>query len=309
MDPLFSNRKFIDIDTLETVDKYIDEICSDPDFLCKNNENIEMCGKNTTIYSNVDNVKNICEEIKQANVCENDIKECIVLANNYTFEDSRQFVTTSFSNIIIPITKAFDNDGNQKFIRLPSLSSTKKKNSNEICSVCACMDRFAKSPGAGAKDGYTSPRQNTCTYDDDFEYYYYPLYVDQIRDGIKNTPSVLVGPNGKYTVLNKNIIHIKTESDLNSVNLYNILVKNGIANGVAKNFINNLYKNNEQSLKELELYLLGKDKAGNKSTFGKSVFGKSVFGKSVNSNLNSNLSFYFIIAIVLFVIYILMKNN
>ena len=81
------------------------------------------------------------------------------------------------------------------------------------------MDRFAKSPGAGANDGYTSPRQNTCTYNDDFEYYYYPLYVDQIRDGVKDTPDVLVGPNGKYTILNKNIIHIKTENDLTSVQI------------------------------------------------------------------------------------------
>ena len=63
-----SNRKFIDNDTSEIVDKYIDEICSNSDFLCNN---IDLCGNNTSIYANVENVRNICDNIKEANICEN----------------------------------------------------------------------------------------------------------------------------------------------------------------------------------------------------------------------------------------------
>ena len=76
MDPLqiITNRKFIDIDTVQSVDAYIDEICSDPDFLCKTDEHKRVCGTNTSIYTNIENVNNICENIKQANICENDIK-------------------------------------------------------------------------------------------------------------------------------------------------------------------------------------------------------------------------------------------
>jgi hypothetical protein len=300
MDPLeiITNRKFIDIDTYESVDNYINEICADPDFLCKSDEHKRVCGTNTSIYTSVNNVNEICENIKEANVCENDIKECVVLANN-TFEDSKQFVSTSFSNIIIPIPKAFDNDGNQKFIRLPALSSTKKKNSNEICSVCACMDRFAKSPGSGYNDTYTSPRQNTCVFGDEFEYYYYPYYVDQIRDKIKDTPIVKIGPNGKYHLLNKNIIHIRTEDDLNSVNLYNILVKNGISPNVTLEFMKGiLYKNDKESLKELDLFLTTQKQT--KSRFGK----KSSFGQTQQTYKNN---FFLHFVFVVFMVIILMQ--
>jgi hypothetical protein len=248
-----SNRKFIDNDTSEIVDKYIDEICSNPEFLCTN---IELCGNNTSIYANVENVRNICDNIKEANICENDVKECIVLAEN-TFDESQKYVSTSFVNIIIPIKNGLDDEGNQKFIRLPPLSGSKKKNSNEVCNVCACMDRFARSPGSGFND-YTSPGQNACVYGDDFEYYYYPLYVEEIRNKLKNAPIITIG--GKYKIINSNIIHVNTEDDLSSCNLYNLLIKNGISKNVILNFINNiLYKDDKQASKELNLCLLNKE--------------------------------------------------
>jgi hypothetical protein len=290
MSEAVTNRKFIDIDTLQSVDNYIDEICSDPDFLCRNEQHKEMCGKNTTIYASIDNVNNICENIKQANICENDIKECVVLADN-TLEGSQKFVSTSFSNIIIPIPKAFDKDGNEKFIRLPSLSSTRKKNSNEICSVCACMDRFARSPGSGFND-YTSPRQNKCVFGDKFQYYYYPVYIQQIRDKIKDSPPVVLG--GKK-VVNTNIIHISTDNDLLITKLYEILIENGISETITYEFLTNvLYGDNEQSLKELKAYLINKKKKKTSTT------NKSSFGKGGNSNF-----FYILIIIVIFLFYIL----
>lgn len=292
---IISNRKFIDIDTLESVDKYIDEICSDPNFLCKNDEHKSMCGANTSIYSNRENVETICENIKQANICENDIKECIVSAEN-TFENSQMYVSTSFLNIIIPIPDAYDNDGNIKFIRLPALAASRKKDSNEICSVCACMDRFARSPGSGFND-YTSPGQNRCVYGEKFEYYYYPLYVEQIRNKLTNAPKVTLG--GKYDVINKNIIHINTEDKLTSPNLYNTLVKNGISEGIAKKFIVNvLYKTDKQSIKDLELYLL--NKKTNKST-------KSSFSGFDNTNNDSFFIYLIFISLVIFLLINLLK--
>ena len=123
-----SNRTFQNNDTAEQIDRYIDEICSDSTFLCKNKE---LCGTSTSIYSSIKNVDNICQDIEKANECENDFQECIVLANN-TFGESQKYINTSFLNIIIPIPNALDQDGNNKFIRLPALSSSKKPNSMEI---------------------------------------------------------------------------------------------------------------------------------------------------------------------------------
>jgi len=295
-----TNRKFLDIDTLETVDDYIDEICEDPAFLCKNDQHKEICGKNTSIYASVENVNTICENIKQANVCENDIKECVVLANNI-FENSQKFVSTSFSNIIIPIPKAFDRDGNQKFIRLPSLSSTSKKNSNEICSVCACMDRFAKSPGSGFND-YTSPGQNKCVFDDKFEYYYYPVYVQQIREKIKDSPSIVVG-NGKI-VINTNIIHITTDDDLLITKLYEILIKNGISEQVSNDFLTKvLYRDSPQSLKDFKVYLLDKKKKMASTQNNKSSFVSNTSLQYQSKGIN----FLYLLLVIFFIIFLIKK--
>jgi hypothetical protein len=70
MKNIITNRKEVDNDTQELVDKYIDDICAEPEFLCKNRE---LCGTSTSIYTSVKNVNNVCKDIKQANKCENDI--------------------------------------------------------------------------------------------------------------------------------------------------------------------------------------------------------------------------------------------
>ena len=248
---IVSNRKMIDNDTSQLIDNYIDTICENPDFLCKNRE---LCGNNTSIYTNVKNVDTICENIVKANECDNQVDECVVLSKN-SFDSSQKFVSTSFVNIIVPITNAIDPEGNQKFLRLPPLSGSKKKNSLEICNVCACMDRFARSPGSGFNDS-TSPGQNQCVYADDFEYYYYPLYIEDINSKLKNAPSILVG---NYKVVNSNIIYANSQEDLSVTNLYDILKKNGISEMNTINFITNvLYKNDLALKKELALYLLSK---------------------------------------------------
>ena len=245
------NKSFIDIDTADQVSNYLNDICSDPVFLCRNKE---LCGKDTSIYSSVKNVETICKDIENSNECENDFQECVVLANN-TFGESQKYINTSFINIIIPIPNALDSEGNNKFIRLPALSSSKKPNSMEICSVCACMNRFATSPGAGANQ-YTSPGQNQCVYFDSFEYYYYPVYIENINKKIPDAPPVIIG---KYNIINSNIIQIYSEDDLAVTNLYNILLKNGIPSGLSSKFITNvLYKGNNDVKKILQLYLLNK---------------------------------------------------
>ena len=244
------NRSFIQNDNSEQVNKYLDEICSDPMFLCSNKD---LCGKNTTIYRGVENVNNICNDLKKANECDNDFQECVVQVSNY-FDETPKYISTSFVNVIIPIPNALDNNGNNKFIRLPALSSSKKPKSMETCSVCACMNRFATSPGGGANE-YTSPGQNQCVYID-FEYYYYPVSIENINRKISNPPPVMVG---KYTVINSNIISVSTEEGLSPINLYKILVKNKIPEGITLKFITGiLYKGNDAIVKELQLYLLNK---------------------------------------------------
>jgi hypothetical protein len=244
------NRSFVQNDTNEQVSKYIDEICSDPMFLCSNRE---LCGKNTSIYTGMENVNNICNNLAKANECENDFQECVVQVSN-TLEDSQKYISTSFVNVIVPIPNALDSNGNNKFIRLPPLSSSKKPKSFETCSICACMNRFATSPGGGLNE-YTSPGQNECVYVD-FEYYYYPVSIENLNKKIPNSPPVRIG---KYLILNSNIIPISNEENLSPINLYRLLVRNGIPEGIALQFITKiLYKGNDTITKELQLFLMNK---------------------------------------------------
>jgi len=248
-----TRRSFIDNDTTDQIDKYIDDICSDPVFLCRNKE---LCGTSTSIYSSIENVNTICKDMEKANECDNDFQECVVQASSL-FEDSPRYLSTSFMNIIIPIPNALDEEANQKFLRLPALSSSKKPNSMEICSVCACMNRFANSPGADTNN-YTSPGQKECVYPDNFEYYYYPVYIEQMNSKLKDAPLITIG---KYKIVNSNIIYTHSEEDLGAVNLYKILTKKGITKKLAVNFISNvLYKNNTTINNELQLFI-----ANNKS--------------------------------------------
>jgi hypothetical protein len=157
-------------------------------------------------------------------------------------------------NVIVPIPNALDSNGNTKFIRLPALSGSKKPKSMETCSICQCMNRFATSPGGGLNDN-TAPGQNQCVFID-FEYYYYPVAIENLNRKIKNTPPIILG---KYLIVNSNIIPILTEEDLSPINLYKILIKNGIPDGIALKFITKtLYKGNDNIVKELQLFLMNK---------------------------------------------------
>jgi hypothetical protein len=244
-----SNRKLLENDTTDMVDNYLDSICTDPTFLCAHQE---LCGKNTTIYKGKSNVEKICSDFKKANQCETPIKQCVVQSVN-SIDQSKQFVVTSFINIIVPIPNVKDELGNQMFIRLPPLSSSKKKDSKDICNLCACMDRFAKSPG-GKSNTYTSPGQNQCVFNDGFEYYYYPLEIENLHDTIPGIPPVTVG---EYTVLNKNIITINSQTELSPRGLYDILIDNGVNKTDIYNFINKtLYVESADKKKELEDHII-----------------------------------------------------
>ena len=56
LNSLKTNRTLANNDTFDIMDNYIDDICEDPKFLC---ENMELCGENTSIYTNVKNVQDI----------------------------------------------------------------------------------------------------------------------------------------------------------------------------------------------------------------------------------------------------------
>ena len=277
---------FVNNDTVEQVSRYIDNICSDPGFLCNNKQ---LCGSNTSIYTSVDNVNKICDNIIEGNKCDNEFKECVILATNY-IDESEKYISTSFVNIIVPIPNEVDDLGNQKFLRLPALSSSKNPKSKDICNICACMNRFSTSPGAG-DNNYTSPGQNQCIYPSSFEYYYYPISVDNINNILKDTPKIVLG---KYTIINSNIIHAPSEESLNVGNLYELLIKNKITKENTVNFIKYLYKDNQEKNNELNLYFINKD---NKQV---SYINK---GKSYE---NMSLFYIIFIIIIILVFYILL---
>jgi hypothetical protein len=197
-------------------------------------------------------------------------------------------------NIIIPIPNAMDDRGNNYFLRLPPLSGSRKKNSIEICHVCACMDRFAKSPGGGL-NSYTSPGQNECVYPDKFEYFYYPLYIENINRKLKTAPVIKLG---KYNIINDNIIYANSQEDLKITNLYTILIDHKISDYNTKNFLLNvLYRNDQERAKELKLFLAFKK--------------EKVIVHQENAKLyHDSTSFYVIlIAFIAFIIFILVNKK
>jgi len=288
-DPVLEvENKFIVNDTSEQVGRYIDEICSDPNFLCSNRQ---MCATDTTIYTGIDNINKICSNIEKSNKCENEFAECMVSTENL-FDEARNVVKTSFVNIIIPITGAFDNEGNQKFLRLPPLSGSKKPKSTDICNICACMNRFSTSPGSGGainENSYTSPGQNICIYPAFIEHYYYPISIQNINTKLKNAPNVKIG---KYNVVNSNIIHARSEEELLVPNLYDVLIKNGITPEISSSFIlDKLYKNDQTKAKELKLHISGKNKE-NKTLVNNGIF-------------YENITFFYVLLVLLIISLIL----
>jgi hypothetical protein len=241
-------KLFIDNDTVENVQRYIDAICSDPSFLCSNKD---MC-TNSKQYTNLNDINKTCQSIDEANKCDHEFKECVVQAND-TLEDGTGFVSTSFVNIIIPIKNEVDKDGNQKFLRLPPLSSSRSKKSKDICNICSCISRFATSSGSDT----TSPGQNQCTYNSNIEYYYYPVDIENINSKLKKAPPVKLGT---YKVVPGNIIYASSEEALQVGPLYDLLLENKVTEYNATQFINYLYKNDPEKTKELHIYLLAKNK-------------------------------------------------
>ena len=285
-----TSGKFITNDTQEEITRYIDEICSDPTFLCANKK---LCGTSTTIYTSTKNVDNICNNIVESNICENDFSECLVNTSNL-FDESQSKVSTSFVNIIIPILGAFDEKANQKFLRLPSLSASKKPKSEDICNICACMNRFSSSPGSSKavnENSYTSPGQNTCIYPDSIEHYYYPIDIQNINTKLESTaPPIKLG---KYNIVNSNIIYAHSEEQLLVPNLYDLLIKNGVSSEISKRFILKiLYGNDESKAKDLELYLSRKAQKNVK---------KIEFG-----SFYQNITFFYVVFIS-FITFILLK--
>ena len=274
-----TNKPLINIDSNEEKSKYIDEICSDNTFLCKN---VDICST-SKLYSGKDSIKKICDNISSEK-CDTPIKECVVQATD-TIGDSNGYVLTSFVNIIIPIANEFDDKGNQKFLRLPPLSASKKPNSQDICDICACVNRF--STGGG---DYTAPGLNVCTYQSNFEYFYYPLSIENINSKLINTPPIKLG---KYNVINSNIIATNSEENISVENLYDLLIENKILEFNAVTFINYLYKNNEEKRKKLQLYIIDK---------------KQIKKKEINKGkFYENISFfYFLFTIFLVAIFFIL---
>jgi hypothetical protein len=246
-------RKFIDQDTSQIVDDYINDLCSKQDFLCSNRK---LCSENTSLFGTLDNIDKICTDIKKANTCINDVDICVVNAKNL-ITSSQKTINTTFLNIIVPIPNAHDELGNQKFLRLPPLSGSKIPGSNQICNSCACFERFSIAPGQqGENAKYTAPGQGECVFDDSFEYYYYPLDIENITNTLHDDPEIYLGGS---RVLSKNIIFANNNEDLQSGNLYNILINNGINAPTAYSFITKkLWPENNDKKTELKLHIKNK---------------------------------------------------
>ena len=246
-------RTFKDTATTSVVSEYLNDLCGNPDFLC---DNRDLCSKNSLYYGNIENIDKICVDMKKALICPNNVDTCLIsIKSEIPGTDSN--VVTTFMNIIIPIPNSYDTEGNKKFIRLPPLSGSISVGSDDICSSCACVDRFAKSPGSGNTE-YTAPGQDTCVYSNNFSSYYYPLDLENIRNKLQDSPAIYI--NGDK-IVNSNIIYTNNNEDIKPDRLYDILYENNINHKAAYNFITNvLYKNNTEYEKILNLHITEKKK-------------------------------------------------
>jgi hypothetical protein len=252
-----SSRRYVDQDTTAILDGYIDELCADQDFLCSNKK---LCADNSSRFGTLQNINTTCENIKQAKKCPGiDVDVCLVRADNFITK-TQKYANTTFMNIIVPISGAVDNSGNQKFLRLPPLSGSKIPGGTDLCNSCACFERFAVAPGTGAglDSQYTAPGQGECVFPPEFEYYYYPLDIENINNTLKDEPEIFLG---NYKVLPENIIYANNNQDLVVENLYDILLRYGISSNTAYNFITRKLWPNDTS-KEIQLKLHIKNKQG-----------------------------------------------
>jgi len=247
------SRKFVDQDTSQILNDYVNDLCSNQNFLCTNRK---LCADNTSLFGPLDHINKICKDIKKASTCTNDVDVCVVNATNL-LTTSQKMVNTTFLNIIVPIPNAHDDLGNQKFLRLPPLSGSKIPGSDDICNSCACFERFSIAPGQQGEDAkYTAPGQGECVFNPDFEYYYYPLDIENITNTLQDEPDIFL--NGKK-VLPKNVIFSNNNEDLQVGNLYDILINRGIHSPTAFSFITKkLWPYNIDKETELKLHIKNK---------------------------------------------------
>jgi len=249
-------RRYLDQETTEIVDDYVNSMCADQNFLCSHKE---ICAENSSYFGGLANINKICDDIKKSNICPREVDSCLVRVDNF-ITNTKKYINTTFMNIIVPIPGAVDNNGNTKFLRLPPLSGSKIPGENDICNSCACFERFAIAPGtsSGEDSKYTAPGQGECVFPPEFEYYYYPLDIENINNTLKNEPEIMFG---NYKVIPENIIYANNNQDLFISNLYDILLKNNINSQTAVDFITKkLWPNNID--KELELKIHIKNKKG-----------------------------------------------
>jgi len=247
-------RRFIDQESTEIVNDYLNLLCSDQNFLCTNTQ---LCSENSTYFGNLKNIDNICNQIKKSNKCDDDIDICIVKTDNL-ITTSEKSINTTFMNIIVPIYGATDSNGNQMFLRLPPLSGSKIPGEDNLCNSCACFERFAIAPGtsSGTESKYTAPGQGECVFPNNFEYYYYPLDIENIARTLTNEQDTIIG---NYRVLPDNIIYANNNEDLIVSNLYDILIRNNINSNTAFNFITKqLWPNNIDKDLELKIHIKNK---------------------------------------------------
>jgi hypothetical protein len=270
---------FTNTDTAENVQRFIDDLCNDPVFLCSNKA---VCATSKQ-QGTVDDINKTCQRIADANVCDNVINECVVQVNNSTFDS--EVISTSFVNIILPIKNEFDKNGNHKFLRLPALSSSKNPKPNAICNICSCVSRFATS----GTSPVTSPGLKTCEYNNKtIETVYYPVDVENVNSKLKNAPPAKIG---KYNVLSSNIIYASSDDDLEVCNLYNLLIENGILEYNAVQFIKNLYQSDPSISKKIE----------------KCIQENTLKNKG-NGAFYQNISFFYITFAIFLVIFISILN-
>ncbi len=296
-----STKRRNEIEESQVVDKYIDSLCEDSSFLCQHRD---LCVK-SSLYTGMDNINTICTDIVKSNECENQIGECLVQVVN-TFDETPKTISTPFRNIIIPIPNALDEHGNNKFIRLPKLDSSHKLKSIDTCNVCACLNRFAGTPGAADTLGYTSPGQDTCKFSDKFENIYYPVYIEDLNKQLKNFVDV-----GKYKIHPENVINIHDEKNLEASKLFEIISANGVSKPITRDFIAKVLYPYDDSVKErLNTIINNANKNQNQNQTQDKI--KSTFSKiksSVGSQCNVCDMKYVLLAIIIAILiyYFLLK--
>ena len=123
---------FVTNDSQEQINKYLNEICADPQFLCNNKD---LCATNSIHYANKAAVDKICEDIKEAKKCDTDFSECMVSTIN-TFDEDKNNITTNERMIINFPIGDYLNENSPKnstdYLNSDRTISTKSSNYNTV---------------------------------------------------------------------------------------------------------------------------------------------------------------------------------